>query len=134
MNNYFSKQLKAVLLLTLLVGSLGSALAQFANVWTNPASGRWEVPTNWSAGAPTNYHSIFITNGGTKAVAEDALTSDGTMIVSNILVNSTAGATNRLLLSNALVTLHVYANLELRDHSQLIVDNSRLEFTGPLNV
>src|SRR5215475_4663402 len=49
---------------------VGADVRAQINSWTNPASGNWEVPTNWSAGLPNavQFH-VCITNAASKAVA-----------------------------------------------------------------
>jgi len=120
-------------------GFWGMPPASKDHVWINRFSGKWEEPANWNLGAPDQSRSVFITNAGTKTVTVDAATAGSfpsTLTISNLFINSTSGATNTLRLANAgLATpLSVFANLELRDHSAVVVDNSKLQFTGPLNV
>src|SRR5437867_12390370 len=83
----------------LLAASLGSLLAISPvaddNIYTNSISGKWEVPTNWSLGAPTTNNSIFITNAGTKTVTIDGIASTnfpGTMTVTNLTIGAASGA------------------------------------------
>ncbi len=68
-------------------------------------TGKWEVNTNWSAGAPAIFNqAVFITNATTKTVTIDAITSGsfpGTMTISNLTVSSPPGTTNTLALVNS---------------------------------
>lgn len=67
------------------------------STWTNPSSGSWETPANWSLGlSPTNTDSMFITNSGTYTVNVDDTTantgsSSTWLTVSNLTVGAVSG-------------------------------------------
>lgn len=120
-----------------LAGSLFSLSALAApNIYTNPASGRWEVSTNWSLGAPGATDSSYITNPAPTTpitVTLDATTSSGftnTMTVANLTISSPAGSyTNTLFLNNAGMStpLHVISNLTVLPGGALTILNSALK-------
>lgn len=120
-----------------LAGSLFnlSALAT-PNVYTNTSSGKWEVPSNWSLGAPAATNSIYITNPAPTTpitVTLDATTSSGftnTMTVADLTISAPAGSyTNTLFLNNAGTStpLHVISNLNVRPGGTLTIINSALK-------
>jgi hypothetical protein len=75
------------------------------NSWTNPASGRWDAPANWSlATAPASNQTVIIDNSGYKAVNIDGATFanfPASVTVSNLLVAAPTNALNTLLLNYA---------------------------------
>ena len=109
-----------------------SALAA-SNTYTNTSSGKWEVPSNWSPGAPAATNSSYITNPAPTTpitVTVDATTSSGftnTMTVANLTISAPAGSyTNTLFLNNAGTStpLHVISNLNVRPGGALTISNS----------
>ena len=119
-----------------LASSLFNLAAHAApNVYTNTASGRWEVPSNWSLGAPGATNSSYITNPVPTTpitVTLDATTSSGftnTMTVANLTISAPAGSyTNTLLLNSAGTStpLHVISNLTILPGGALTILNSAL--------
>ncbi|MGD0651918.1 MAG: thrombospondin type 3 repeat-containing protein [Verrucomicrobiia bacterium] len=75
------------------------------NSWISPTRGYWDDYTKWSLEiAPTNTHSVYITNALTKTVTIDSITSGDypdSMSVSNLSLFAPAGATNILELASA---------------------------------
>jgi hypothetical protein len=75
------------------------------NSWISPTRGFWDDYTKWSLEiAPTNTHSVYITNDLSKTVTIDSVTSGDhpdTMSVSNLSLFAPAGATNILELASA---------------------------------
>src|SRR5881296_587078 len=73
--------------------------------WVSPTRGFWDDYSKWSLGiAPSNTHSVHITNDVSKTVTVDSYTSGfhpDTMTVSNLFLSAPAGATNVLDLSGA---------------------------------
>jgi hypothetical protein len=137
-------------LATALLFELSRAEAQ-VNIWTNPISGRWEAPTNWSLGLPpANTQSLFITNIGAdltlsssvvaKQVILDAATSSNfpsTMTVSNVMLTGAAtNVVNWLDLTNVgtNVPLHVLRQATVGTGSELTVSNSSLQVDNLLSV
>jgi fibronectin-binding autotransporter adhesin len=119
-----------------LAGSLFSLRALAApNIYTNTSSGRWEVSSNWSLGAPSATDSSYITNLAPSApitVTIDATTSSSftnTLTVANLTIGSpTFSNANTLLLSNAGISpsLHVISNLTILPGGALTLFNSAL--------
>jgi hypothetical protein len=120
-----------------LAALLPSSLRAADNIYTNSASAKWETATNWSLGAPSSTHSIFITNAGSKTVTIDGTTSTnftGAMTVTNLTIGGPAGATNTLSLTNAGTTfpLHLVNSvpfgtaLKLTTGGEISVDGSSL--------
>jgi hypothetical protein len=94
MKSHVVYSLKLTALITL-VGSLFSLSALAApNIYTNSSSGRWEVSSNWSLGAPSATDSSYITNLAPTTpitVTIDATTSSSftnTLTVANLTLGS----------------------------------------------
>ena len=106
------------------------------NSWINSGDGFWQDAANWSLSqAPTNIHSILITNDSSKTVTIDATTSgsfSNTLTVSDVILSAPGGATNVLNLSNAGTNtpLHVLHTLSVADGAVLHVTNSALSVDG----
>lgn len=105
------------------------------NSYTNTASGKWEVSTNWSLGAPGAADSSYITNPAPTTpitVTIDAATSSGftnTLTVANLTISSPASSpTNTLSLNSAGLSapLHVISNLTVLPGGALTISNSAL--------
>ncbi|HUI07587.1 MAG TPA: thrombospondin type 3 repeat-containing protein [Verrucomicrobiae bacterium] len=81
-----------------------SANAQ-TNSWISPYRGYWDDGDKWSLRvAPTNSHSVYITNDVSKTVTIDSYTSGtrpDTMTVSNLNLWAPTGVTNTLELTDA---------------------------------
>ncbi len=117
-----------------LAGSLFNLSALAApNIYTNTSSGKWEVSTNWSLGAPAATDSSYITNSVTKTITYDATTTSGftnTLTVANLTISSpTNSYTNTLFLNNAGTSfpLHVISNLTVHPGGALTIFNSALK-------
>lgn len=120
-----------------LAGSLFNFSALAApNIYTNTSSGKWEVSTNWSLGAPGATDSSYITNSAPLApitVTLDATTASSftnTMTVANLTISSPANSyTNTLFLNNAGIAtpLHVISNLTVHPGGALTIFNSALK-------
>ena len=120
-----------------LAGSLFNLSALAApNIYTNAASGKWEVPTNWSLGAPSATDSSYITNSSLTTpitVTIDATTSSSfpnTMTVADLTIRAPAiSYTNTLALNGAGTStpLHVISNLMVRPGGALTLLNSALK-------
>lgn len=99
--------------------------------WTNPASGLWHGPQNWSPRAPaTNDNFVFITNAVTKTVRLDAATPETNRLVKTFNLSAPAGATNTLFLSgtNALDRLLTAQNdFLIGNGGALIISNAQLQ-------
>ena len=106
------------------------------NSWTNAAAGYWDFASGfWSLGvAPTNTHSVFITNAASKTVTIDGVTSSVTnrMTVSNLTVSGVSGAVNMLSLNGAGTTtpLRVLNAFTLGTNSALTINNGAVEVRG----
>jgi hypothetical protein len=126
----FSVKLTAFITLAGLLFNLPALAAP--NIYTNTTSGRWEVATNWSLGAPSATDSSYITNPVTKTITFDATTTSGfpsTLTVANLTISSPINSyTNTLFLNNTWTSspLHVISNLFLLPGGSLIVSNSAL--------
>ena len=129
------RSLKLASLLALVVLLLGVSANAAPNIYTNTSSGKWEVSTNWSLGAPVATNSSYITNSAPSTpitVTLDATTSSGfpnTMTVANLTVSSPAGSyTNTLLLdgTGTSTPLHVISNLSVLPGGALTIFNSAL--------
>jgi fibronectin-binding autotransporter adhesin len=107
-----------------------------ANSWTNANAGKWEIRSNWSLGvAPTNTHSVLITNTASKTVSIDATTADsfpGTMTINNLQVSAPAGATNTLSMVNAglAVPLHLINSFTISAGGSMTITNSAVLVDG----
>lgn len=120
-----------------LAGSLFNLPALAApNIYTNTASGRWEVSSNWSLGAPGATDSCYITNPAPTTpitVTIDATTSSSftnTMTVANLTISSPANAyTNTLFLNSAGIStpLNVISNLTILPGGALTIFDSALK-------
>jgi len=104
------------------------------NNWINTVSGKWEIMDNWSIGLPNAAYTMQISNAGTKVVAVDFTTSgnfQALMSMTNLIVSAPAGATNLLLVSNALAsTFRVHENLYVLKGGRLLVTNSTVEMNS----
>ncbi len=107
------------------------------NSWTSSASGLWQDPANWSAGAApsTNFNTIWITNSTTKSVTIDSTTaaSPGAMTVTNLTIFAPSGSVNTLLLSNANDggnPLRIVKTLNIGTNAALSVTNSTMVVGG----
>ena len=135
MKSHVVYSLKLTAFITL-AGSLFSLPALAApNIYTNTASGRWEVSSNWSLGAPGATDSSYITNPAPITpitVTIDATTSSSftnTMTVANLTIGSPANSyTNTLFLNSAGIStpLHVISNLTILPGGALTLSNSAL--------
>ena len=136
MKSHVVYSLKLTVFITL-AGSLFSLPALAApNIFTNTSSGRWEVSSNWSLGAPSATNSSYITNLAPITpitVTIDATTSSGftnTMTVANLTIGSpTISYANTLSLSNAGISapLQVISNLTILPGGALTLFNSALK-------
>ncbi len=98
----------------LAAGALGSVVpgAKAQTIWTNPASGDWFTPGNWSAGTPNSGTiGTFINNGGTAQItagSADAGTSTSGQGPDNISLTIGGGplASTLELLGGASLDFH----------------------------
>ena len=131
-------QIGYFLKLTAFIALAGSSLPALAapNIYTNASSGKWEVSSNWSLGAPGATNSSYITNLAPTTpitVTIDATTSSSftnTMTIANLTIGSpTISNTNTLLLSNAGISapLYVISNLTVLPGGALTLFNSALK-------
>jgi fibronectin-binding autotransporter adhesin len=126
-----SLKLTAFIMLAGLLFNLPALAAP--NSYTNTASGKWEVPTNWSLGAPGATDSSYITNPVTKTVTIDATTTSGftnTLTIANLTISSPTNLyTNTLFLTNAGTSspLQVTSNLTILPGGALTLFNSALK-------
>jgi fibronectin-binding autotransporter adhesin len=135
MKSHVVDSLKLTALITL-AGSLFSLPALAApNIYTNTASGRWEVSSNWSLGAPSATDSSYITNLDAITpitVTLDATTSSNftnTLTVANLTISSPANSyTNTLFMNSAGIStpFHVISNLTILPGGALTIFNSAL--------
>lgn len=142
---WHGRSLTIALFLGALTRSSPIARAQ-ANSWISPNFGKWETNSNWSLNAaPTNGHSVFITNFFSKTVTIDVITSGGspgTMTISNLTVSAATGSANTLFLNNSgfgtplrvLNSLSISANGTLLVFSNSTVRVDRVTPTGSLTV
>jgi CSLREA domain-containing protein len=108
------------------------------NVWRTPASGSWQIGTNWSTTLPpASSQTCLIANYNTKAVTIDNVTvmnASATLTVSNLGVAAPVDATNTLLLSNMSAggnaPLRVLDSLTLSIGGALLISNSTLRVDG----
>lgn len=120
-----------------LAASLFSLPAPAApNIYTNISSGKWEVATNWSLGAPSATDSSYLTNFSLTppiTVTIDATTSSSfpnTMTVADLTIGAPANfQTNTLALDGAGTStpLHVISNLTVLPGGALTLLNSALK-------
>jgi hypothetical protein len=91
-----------ILLFLSVYGLLSIARAQVNN-WINPASARWDSPTNWSLGAlPASSQSVNILNAGYKAVDIDSATISGfpsSLTIGSLTVSAPTTGLSTLLLN-----------------------------------
>lgn len=128
--------LKLTAFITLAVSLFSLPAPAAPNTYTNASSGKWEVPTNWSLGAPGATDSSYITNFSLTTpitVTIDGTTSSSfpsTMSVADLTIGSPAGSyTNTLLLDGAGTStpLHVISNLTVLPGGALTIFNSALK-------
>lgn len=133
MKSHVVYSLKLTAFITLAGFSLPALAAP--NIYTNTASGRWEVSSNWSLGAPSATDSSYITNLAPTTpitVTLDATSSSSftnTLTVANLTIGSPANSyTNTLFLNNAGIgtPLHVISNLTILPGGALTLYNSAL--------
>ena len=104
----------------------GTSLAGPVNSWINPASGNWDVATNWSLGVlPDSSQSVMITNSGSKAVAINPTTPTtfpASMNIHDLTIRGASDTLNTLLLNFAGtdVPLTVSTGLTVADNAQLV--------------
>jgi len=102
-----------------------------ANSWINPASGPWEVQTNWSLGVlPDQTQSVYITNAGWKAVAISGNTSQNfsnSMHIQDLQIATPPDSRNVLLLNFAGFQVPLQTTfLSVASNSAVIVQSSML--------
>ena len=133
MKSHVVNSLKLAAFITLAGSSLPALAAP--NIYTNIFSGKWEVSSNWSLGAPSATNSSYITNLAPITpitVTLDATTSSSftnTMTVANLTIGSPAiSYTNTLFLNNAGISapFHVISNLTILPGGALTLFNSAL--------
>src|SRR5438552_13042966 len=124
------------------LSTLGTQFAVLAqtNIWVSGTDGKWETPANWSLGAPSASHYVFITNAGTKIATIDGTTSGSfpeTMTITNLTISAPGGAVNTLVLTNAGTTFPLrlfstdvssvdHFGLKVSTGGAITVDNSSL--------
>lgn len=123
------KRHRACLLLACLAVTPARGAFGQTNSWINPGSSRWETGANWSLSvAPTNTHSVLITNANSKTIVIDDVTSAshaGTLTVSNLFLSAPLGAINTLSLLNVTNTpLYIKSDLGLGSGGRLLISNS----------
>ena len=136
MKSHVVYSLKLTALITL-AGSLFSLPALAApNIYTNTSSGKWEVSTNWSLGAPSATDFSYITNlvpTTPITVTIDATTSssfENTLTVADLTIGSPSTSyANSLFLVNAGIStpLQVISNLTTLPGGALTIFNSALK-------
>ncbi len=91
-----------VVLVSLLLLTGSTTYSQTTNRWTNDVAGTWwwHTPENWSAGAPANNHSCFVTNANTKTVRIAGVGPGSSSTISNLVLSAPAGSTNTLQLDD----------------------------------
>ena len=107
------------------------------NRWNTVSSGKWEIGTNWSAGAPTNSNAAnFITNAASKIVTIDSTTTNAanvaTLSISNLVLSAPADTTNTLALTDAgtITPLHILKHFGINGGGALLITNSALSIEG----
>src|SRR5271170_7402498 len=105
----YNSEKTAWLLAFLLVGA--APLQAQINSWVSFSSGKWEVASNWSFGAPTSADSIYVTNTYSKTITIDATTAgnfSNTLTIDNLWISAPNGSTNTLqVLGTGDVPLHI---------------------------
>jgi T5SS/PEP-CTERM-associated repeat protein len=108
----------------------------FANSYTNSASGKWEVGSNWSQGIPpTSSQFVFITNGFSKTVTIDSFTASdfpGTMTITNLTLSAPTGSVDTLFLDDVgtSVPLRILSRLKIDNGGALTITNASLRVDG----
>src|ERR1035438_967083 len=122
----------AWLLALLLVGA--APLQAQINSWVSSSSGKWEVASNWSFGAPTAADSIYITNAYSKTATIDATTAgsfSSTLTIDNLWISAPNGSTNTLqVLDTGDVPFDINNALTIASGGSMLVSNSAW---GPQN-
>jgi hypothetical protein len=131
----FVDSLKLKAFITLAGWLFGLPALAAPNIYTNTSSGRWEVSSNWSLGAPSATNSSYITNLAPITpitVTIDATTSASfanTLTVADLTIGSPMGScANTLFLGNAGIStpLLVISNLTILPGGALTLFNSAL--------
>jgi hypothetical protein len=133
-----------------LVLLFGFRAAGQTNRWVNPASGKWEVATNWSLGLPpASSQFIFITNAGSDLVISNGVAAKQVLIDATTAGFPTNMTVNNLTLSGAgsnvvnwlsvtntdtNVPLHVLSRVMMAQGSLWTVDSSSLQVDGQIDV
>ena len=105
------------------------------NSWISPTRGFWDDYTKWLLNvAPSNSQSAYITNGVSKTVTIDSITSGtypDTMTVSNLYLSAPDGLTNTLDLSDAGLSspLHILDTFSISGGGLLYLTNSALSMS-----
>ena len=111
-----------------------AALSNSTNSWTNAASGKWEIGTNWSIGTPALANAVdLITNAATKTVTVDSTTVlsnaiNGCMTISNLTIAAPSGSTNTLSVnSTTATTLHILRSFSESAGGVLSITNATVQ-------
>lgn len=101
------------------------------NIWINPASGKWEVPPNWSIATPSIFQSgCVISNAGNKTVSLDNVTAGvpNALTINNLTISAPMSTTNTLsiAMNNPAAALHLFDGLILSAGGLIYITNSML--------
>jgi T5SS/PEP-CTERM-associated repeat protein len=105
------------------------------NSWIGSANGKWEVPENWSLGAPTNAEILVISNAPSTTVTIDATTTTGfssNMSVAELVLSAPSGVTNTVFMNSAgLATpLTLQNNFDVESNGAVVVNQSVVQSSG----
>lgn len=108
--------------------------AQTVNAWSNPSSGLWHTPANWSlASAPSATQNIVaITNFNSKTVTADASTPAANLSMGNLLLGALQNRQNTLVLTNLTAPMQVTRGLTMNAGAALQVHYSALRVDAAL--
>ena len=126
-------------IISALLATATVAHAQF-NDWISPASGNWDVATNWSAGLPNSSQSeVRITNSNSKAVAIQPSTPvnfPNSMTVQNLRVGGVPPNTNLLLMNffGTTTPLRVLNDFNIETNGRVLMLYSGLNVSNALNL
>src|SRR5579863_7214536 len=111
----FVRSIQSAMLASLLLATLNSFANSPVAIYTNSASGNWEVSSNWFGGAPAATDDVIITNLPGKTVTVAGTAPTNTLSVNSVTIGSASGTANTLTLTNSQISpLRIAADLALR--------------------
>ena len=121
------RSITSAALATLLLAMVDFSAFASTTIYINPASGNWEVSSNWLGGAPATGDDVVITNLPGKTVTIGGTAPTNTLSVNSVTIGSgsTSGMANTLTLNTSQISpLEIAGNLSLLEGGALDVNSS----------